>query len=201
MKSLDIHILQWFQTAHPSPLDDVVLVLTNGLTWIPLYLIIFYILHRRCPSRSQLLLAVGFGVLCVALVASFNNLLMKPLVGRLRPCADPALAGFVGIVGDSCARNFSFFSSHAANTSSVAVFFSLVVRHRWFTVCMLSWSLLNCYTRLYLAQHFPSDILCGLAFGSLMAWLFYRIYCICIAKYSHNEIKRNEYKRNQDQRL
>ncbi len=198
MKSMDIDILKWFQTAQPSPLDDVMLVLTNGLTWIPLYLIIFYILLRRCPSRSQLLLAVGIGVLCVAFVASFNNLLMKPLVGRLRPCADPALAGLVRIVGDSCASNFSFCSSHAANTSSIAVFFSLVVRHRWFTVSMLLWCLLNCYTRLYLAQHFPSDILCGLAFGSLMALLFYRIYCICIAKYTQNEIKRNEYKRNQD---
>ena len=41
---------------------------------------------------------------------------------------------------------------------------------------MLLWCLLNCYTRLYLAQHYPSDIVCGIGFGSLMALTFYRLY-------------------------
>lgn len=176
MKSIDIQLLQWFQTDHASAFDNVILVLTNGLTWIPLYLIILYILSRICRSRQELLLAVVFGLLCVGIVAGMNNLVIKPSVGRLRPCADPLLAGIIRIVGDTCEHNYSFFSSHAANTSAIAVFFSLVVRRWWFTWPMLLWCLLNCYTRLYLAQHYPSDIVCGIGFGSLMALTFYRLY-------------------------
>lgn len=172
----DVALLQAFQTAQPSPLDDVVLVLTNGLTWIPLYLIILYILARTSSSHRQFWLAVACGIACVAIVAGTNNLIVKPWVARLRPCSDPALEGLVRIVAGTCDGNFSFFSSHAANTSAIAVFFSLVVRRRWFTLPLLLWCLINCYTRLYLAQHYPSDILCGLLFGSLCAILFHRLY-------------------------
>lgn len=110
MKSIDIQLLQWFQTDHASAFDNVILVLTNGLTWIPLYLIILYILSRICRSRQELLLAVVFGLLCVGIVAGMNNLVIKPGIGRLRPCADPLLAGIIRIVSDTCEHNYSFLS-------------------------------------------------------------------------------------------
>ena len=41
---------------------------------------------------------------------------------------------------------------------------------------MITWSLLNCYTRLYLGMHYPSDILVGIMFGALIGSLAYLIY-------------------------
>ena len=41
---------------------------------------------------------------------------------------------------------------------------------------MVLWCLFNCYTRLYLGMHYPSDILCGLLVGSLLGSVTYYIY-------------------------
>ena len=122
----------------------------------------YFIIHTDC-------------ILCVVFVASVNNFLVKPYVGRLRPCCDPETEGLFRLVRGYCDGNYSFFSSHAANTSAVAVYFSRAIRRRWLTCCLVAWCLLNCYTRLYLAQHYPSDILCGLLFGTCSALLFFRL--------------------------
>ena len=59
---------------------------------------------------------------------------------------------------------------------SIAVFFSLLVRNRKFMIVMLAWSLLNCWTRMYLGVHYPSDILCGLAWGATVGMFVYLLY-------------------------
>ena len=64
---------------------------------------------------------------------------------------------------------------------SLAVFLCLLVRNKTFNIFMVCWSLVNCYTRIYLGLHYPLDILCGLAWGTLVGlgvyYLFYsRIY-------------------------
>ena len=70
---------------------------------------------------------------------------------------------------------YSFFSSHSANTSTIAVFISQVFRNRWVTTLMLSYCLVNAFTRLYLCVHYPSDVLVGLTFGTLTAFFMYRL--------------------------
>lgn len=41
---------------------------------------------------------------------------------------------------------------------------------------MIIWSLVNCWTRLYLGVHYPSDILVGLLWGGFVGALVYYIY-------------------------
>ena len=38
---------------------------------------------------------------------------------------------------------------------------------------MFLWALLNCWTRLYLGVHYPSDILCGMLYGSFVGVVVY----------------------------
>ena len=68
---------------------------------------------------------------------------------------------------------YGFFSSHAANTMSIAVFLSLLLRHRPIVVLLIVWSLLNCWSRIYLGVHYMGDILVGLAWGTLVGWGVY----------------------------
>ena len=68
------------------------------------------------------------------------------------------------------------FSAHAANTACLATFMILLVRNRALTITMILWSLLNCYTRLYLGVHYPSDVVCGLLAGLLAGCLSYFVH-------------------------
>ena len=74
-------------------------------------------------------------------------------------------------------NSYSFFSSHAANTFSIAILFSFIVKNKTFTMFMVTWSIINCYTRLYLGLHYPSDIIVGLVYGSFIGSVCYVIYC------------------------
>ena len=51
-----------------------------------------------------------------------------------------------------------------------------VIRRRWFTWLGIAAALLICYSRIYLAKHFPVDLLLGTGVGILtglfMLWLY-----------------------------
>ena len=42
---------------------------------------------------------------------------------------------------------------------------------------MITWSLVNCWTRIYLGVHYPGDIAVGLLWGALVGYSVYRLYC------------------------
>ena len=173
----DLGILQFFNNSSSLFYDTFAQVLTNGLTWIPLYLALIYLVIKNNETMVQISLAIGCVLLCVALSGGVDDLIVKPLVGRLRPTFDPQVKYSIDIVdGLRGGGQFSFFSAHAANTFTIAAFFSLMVRSRLLSMGLFVWSLVNCWTRLYLGVHYPSDILVGLLWGSVVATLVYLIY-------------------------
>lgn len=173
---LDRHILLFFNGSDSLFLDGLIVTLTSGYAWIPLYVALFYVIMRDNETVPQIMLVAVCAVVGVALTAGITNFIVKPLFERSRPCNDPAIKYLVDTVITASNKDFSFFSAHAANTSVVAAYLSLMVRKRMFTVAMSLWVLLNCYTRLYLGMHYLSDILVGLCFGILIGMATYRVY-------------------------
>ncbi len=174
--NIDIALLEMFNGSNSSFMDALMLFLTSGYTWIPLYVALLYLLINNSEAMSQIMLAVGCAVLCVVLAGGVCDYIVKPLVGRVRPLNDYHLLDIIVGVSGVGAKDFSFFSSHAANTFSLTVFFSLLVRNWKFFTALLIWSLTNCYTRLYLGMHYPSDIIVGLAWGALVGIFMYYLY-------------------------
>ena len=157
-------------------LDRVVRTLTNAWTWVPFYISMFYIVLKNNDNIRKVLFVLGGAAICVVLAGSVDDLIVKPTVARWRPTHDPEIGMLVDIVDGYRGGRYGFFSAHAANTFSLAVYFCWLVRSRLLSVAVVLWSFTNCWTRLYLGVHFPGDILVGLCWGGIVgciAWLFY----------------------------
>ena len=181
---LDYRIFDALNGSGSLFLDGVMTTLTSGLTWIPLYISLLYLIIKNNETMAQIMLIVGCCFLCIFFADGITDFIVKPIVARWRPSNDPYIKYTVDVVNNVRGGNYGFFSAHAANTFSIALFFSFLVRNKVFNFCLLTWSLINCYTRIYLGLHYPSDILCGLLWGSVVAIIVYVIYHKIYAKIS-----------------
>ena len=154
-------------------LDRLIRILTNAVTWIPLYLSLFYIVIRNNETAAKILLVLAGAGLCVFFAGSLDDMIVKPTVARWRPTHDPEIGLLVDIVDGYRGGKYGFFSAHAANTFSIAVYFCWLVRSKLLSLSLVLWSFTNCYTRLYLGVHYPGDILVGLTWGFIVGTAVY----------------------------
>ena len=157
-------------------LDSLVVTLTNAWTWVPLYISLLVVVIKNSESALKVLLIMGSAGLCVLFAGTIDDTIVKPLVGRWRPTRDPEIGLLVDIVDGYRGGNYGFFSAHAANTFSIAIFFCWLIRSRLLSIALVLWSFTNCWTRLYLGVHFPGDILVGLCWGALVGMGVYFLY-------------------------
>ena len=183
---LDRELLLMLNGSQSLYLDTLVKTLTTAATWIPLYVSLFYVVLKNNDSVPKILLVVASALLCVVLAGTVDDELVKPGVARWRPTHDDAIGIFVDTVNGYRGGRYGFFSAHASNTFSLAIFFSLLIRSRLLTVFLVLWSLVNCWTRLYLGVHFPGDILVGLTWGAIVGITVYYIFYKRIYKRMNN---------------
>ncbi|MDO5040718.1 MAG: phosphatase PAP2 family protein [Peptoniphilus sp.] len=97
-------------------------------------------------------------IMCLVL----GNLLLKPLIGRIRPYARFNIPIIIEPYKD-----FSFPSGHTY--SAFATAFSIKRYDEDLGVFMIFVSVLMAFTRMYLYVHYPTDILGGVALGYVCA--------------------------------
>jgi undecaprenyl-diphosphatase len=173
---LDRQLLLLMNGSDSLFLDGVVATLTNGLTWIPFYLALFYLVIKNNETMLQIVLAIGGVAVCILLADGLADGIVKPLVARWRPTNDPLLKYTVDVVNDMRGSKYGFFSAHAANTMSIAVFFCLMVRSKLLSWSIVLWSLVMGWTRIYLGLHYPGDVLVGFLWGAMAGVIAYLIY-------------------------
>ena len=179
---IDKQLLLWFTGSDSLFLDSLIMTLTDAKTWIPLYLSLLYVVIKSNTSLRDVLLVIAGAGLCVLLAGTIDDTIVKPLVARWRPGRDPEIGLLVDTVNGYRGGKYGFFSAHACNTFSLAIFLSLLMRQRLLTIALVSWSLVNCYTRLYLGVHFPGDITVGLIWGGIVGYSVYRLYCYTLRR-------------------
>jgi len=108
-----------------------------------------------------------FGAVCCG--ALFTSVILKDLVGRLRPFeASELFRGFWEFVGAPAEEGFSFPSGHV--TAAAAGSLALVLeRGKKYILPGVAYVTLMCLSRNYLMAHYPSDVLVGALVGSLSA--------------------------------
>ena len=133
---------------------------------------------RSVSKRKVWAVITAFLILLVsAIVATLTDQIstsfFKPFFARFRPTQDPELLGLIDIVNNYRGGKYGFISSHAANAVGMLTFTSLVFRRKIYTISMVIWALLNCYTRIYLGVHWPTDVITGAAIGTITSLLVY----------------------------
>ncbi|MBO5697621.1 MAG: phosphatase PAP2 family protein [Alistipes sp.] len=158
-------------------LDWLMSAISGTVMWIPLYLLILYMVWRRWSWRGvvALLVAVGLALGLADLLAGIfkhsgplKNLL-PDFPARLRPMFSEGLSD-VNIPSTNHGR-YGTVSAHAATIVSLSIVSAYAIHRRWFSWLITIVAILICYSRIYLACHFPQDILLGAALGIITATL------------------------------
>ena len=155
-------------------LDPVMKGLSASYTWIPLYILLLFLLFKNLHWKSALV-AVGAALLCFWLTDRTSVMLFKDVFCRLRPSHEPTLEGMVHLLEDRGGL-YGFVSSHAANLFGIATVSSLIIRKRWLNWLLFGLVSLVGYSRIYVGKHYPLDVLCGALLGVLIGWLIFKLF-------------------------
>lgn len=148
---------------------------SGRFTWIPFYILIIALLIKQYKKES--IIIIFFTVITIILSDQISVHLFKNIFLRLRPCHNPELEGSLHLINNICGGQFGFVSSHAANSFGLLAFLTPLVRKKlpylWLGITV--WALLLCYCRVYMAVHYPFDVLCGGIVGSFIGLGTYKL--------------------------
>lgn len=192
MERLDEAIFLALNFDGGSAIDQAMFIISGRLTWLPLYLLIIYLIWRRYGWRTTIY-AVLMMAAAVGLADQICNLFKNGLQ-MLRPNHDADVMplmhfplrdgvpfvnkGLYGTVSAHASTTtavaylaHSFIHErlwHTASAVAAATVAVSFVRRRWFTIVAFVWVAIICYSRIYLGAHFPSQVLAGIALGVLI---------------------------------
>ena len=164
------------QTTANSLFDAIMPFFREALVWIPLYLFIILFAIYNFPKK-----ALGW-IIGLGLTASSTDLIssriIKPFIGRKRPCNDLEMIDTIRLLLPSCGQNGSFTSSHAANHFGIAMFIYITMRNIWgnYTYLFFIWAALISYAQVYVGVHYPLDILGGAIVGCSAGYFIAMVY-------------------------
>jgi undecaprenyl-diphosphatase len=163
-------------------LDQVMWILSKTAVWIPAYAVLLYLVFKQFGLKYLLVFTV-LAVAMIALVDSSTTFLFKETIQRYRPSHHLWLTKhlhFHTFPDGSLYQGgqYGFFSSHASNNAAIACIAWLCLRHayprlKWILIASVS---VICYSRIYLAVHYFTDVLAGVTWGILWGIVFYRIF-------------------------
>lgn len=148
-------LLPWLTDAHKTP-------------WILLLaLILGLALYRQGGWKG-----LGFLLASLILVA-FADWLGSQVIKEYFQRPRPVLAGLLVVERVPRHSGYSFLSNHATNTWAFCVFVSMYLKSWRFFLFPLAF--LIALSRVYVGVHYPSDVILGSLWGSVMALAWFRL--------------------------
>lgn len=166
MAEIEFAILDFLQTIHNSVLDKIMVTFTflGELGWFWILCAIVLLFFRKYRRNGWIVL---FTLLTGVLIA---NVLLKNLVARVRPYdVNTAVTLII-----SKPTDWSFPSGHA--TASFGAAAGLMYANKKFGIAAYIIAAIIAFSRMYLYVHYPTDILGGIAVGTLSFFIVMVIY-------------------------
>lgn len=181
LNNIDTALFSFFNGMHCGYFDRVMWLMSGRLTWLLMIIVLIYVLFRRNWKTG---VAVIIGIALVILFCDqISSTFIKPVVHRLRPSHTESLSATIHLINGYTSGLYGFVSSHATNSFGVAMLVSLIFKNKWLTTAIFTWAVIVCYSRIYVGVHYPGDIICGAALGSIIGWVVYQgLFKLVIAK-------------------
>lgn len=170
--SLDQKILIWLNDILSSPYSDLF------FTWIsqratfalPLFVCLMVLIRVRFLSGRHFIPFMFALICCVGVSDQLGNLIKYSLAAP-RPCDDFYLYAREGtkVLTQSCLSFMGMPSNHAMNFAVATTFICLAVSSRALQVSLWLICISVGLSRVYLAKHYPSQVLVGFFLGFLLA--------------------------------
>jgi undecaprenyl-diphosphatase len=176
---LDKSLFYFFNRSVANPVFDIVMPFMTrdfnlrvflGLVWLGL--LIF-------GGRTGRVVAILL-IPAIAISDQLSSHVLKPLVGRIRPCHE--LEDVRLLV--SCGSGLSFPSSHAVNSFTVATLLSKFYKR--YLVYLFSLAFLIAFSRVYVGVHYPGDIVAGMLIGFIVGLCVFYLW-VYISKLYENK--------------
>ncbi len=181
----DTKLFLWLNGLHNDFFDFLMLQLSYN-TWLFLSFIVLLMYLGFRVWNTKIFIGFFFCLLAFGVSDFTSSKIFKKNFKRLRPCHNQVLKDKVHLAGKKCwGGKYGFVSSHAANSFAITMFFWLLLR-RYYKKMGVIFILpfLISYSRIYLAKHYPLDILGGAILGIIISYAFYSIFIRLIKNYS-----------------
>ena len=180
----DMDVLLYFQdhirTAWLDPIMKACGLLgRGGVIWILLCIILMI------PKKTRRIGICAGAALALSFIV--NNLIIKNVVGRIRPYE--VVEGLTRIV--DAESDASFPSGHAACVFSVATGVLLSSKNKIPGILLILFGFLMGFSRIYVGVHYPTDVIVAIFVSTASAVLAYLIVC-AIEKKLHKRREERE---------
>lgn len=176
-------VINGFNSPRSDYFFTYVTYLGDGIIWVPLFL--YVLLYKR----DFLIAVIASVIICTIITHFFKRIVFADELRPLR--ALPDLARAVPLMHDKDAYVNSFPSGHTSTAFTLALLLALIINKNWAAIVFPIVAFFVGYSRVYLAQHFVTDVLAGIITGIISSYLSILVYLYFKKKKLERSVKRS----------